>query len=643
MSIALGGIVFLQYTMLKESYTQKEMIFDQSVSSALIDVSKKVEKQEAINFIRTKINEPVKLRLKNKTNVTRSARSKNRNKNTIKNKQQDLNKEIKNQSQITYSHSEVLDLPVPPIPPQVYNFEFPDFEFQFDIENERDNDKIKQQHSNRQKRIKHVQDSLRKIQKSFELRFKEQYKNAEISANSRMADSLLRLSVESMPSYYEYFSDSGKIILWNKRSPSSPPRIAVAPGKPISRSQVFVAPVAPKVNSTKVYDNVINSDEEEIPEPELDNVFISNKNNKIDILNEIATEMEVLRVPIEHRIDSNLIDSLLAVELAKRGIWQQYDVLIQLDNKDVFYKTSNIDINNNFAFYSINLFEDPEGRSKAKINVSFPNKDKIISNQMGPSIAISIMLLSTLIGIFVYTIRAILKQKKISDLKNDFINNMTHEFKTPVSTILLASEALKDNTILTDENRVQRLAGIIYDENLRLSEHVERVLNMAKMDKGEVKLAMNSIGLHEILKECLVHFELTLENKNQSVELNLNATNDNIYVDVFHLKNIIHNLIDNASKYSKENTTISISTYNTKNELVLSVKDQGIGMKKEQLKKIFEPFYRVPTGNLHDVKGFGIGLHYVYTILKLMSAKIQIQSELGKGSEFSVYFSKKLN
>jgi two-component system phosphate regulon sensor histidine kinase PhoR len=190
---------------------------------------------------------------------------------------------------------------------------------------------------------------------------------------------------------------------------------------------------------------------------------------------------------------------------------------------------------------------------------------------------------------------------------------------------------------------VQRLAGIIYDENLRLSEHVERVLNMARMDKGEVKLAMNSVGLHQILNECFVNFELNLENKNQTIETDFKASNDKIYVDVFHLKNIIHNLIDNASKYSKENTTIFISTYNSKNQVVLSVRDQGIGMRKEQMKKIFEPFYRVPTGNLHDVKGFGIGLHYVHSILKLMNAKIQIQSELGKGSEFSVYFSKNLN
>ena len=266
----------------------------------------------------------------------------------------------------------------------------------------------------------------------------------------------------------------------------------------------------------------------------------------------------------------------------------------------------------------------------------------MLSEQMGSVLASSILLLLVLLACFVYTIQAILKQKKLSDLKNDFINNMTHEFKTPVSTILLASEALKDPSVVKDEPRVHRLASIIYDENLRLGEHVERVLNMARMDKGEIKLAMNAVSLHTIINDVLKHMELPLANKNQEIVLNLLATSDSVYADSFHLKNIVQNLIDNASKYSNVNSRIFIETEMQNGFVKLKVRDQGIGMKKDQVKKIFEPFYRVPTGNLHDVKGFGIGLHYVYSILKAMGGKISVKSEMGLGSEFSILLPKEL-
>lgn len=633
MCSALIGIVALQYTMLKESYAQKEMIFDQSVSSALIDVSKKVEKREAVNFIRTKITKPKK----SKNNVSKSNTS-NGNKKT---------KYIKSTSS---SYTVNIAPPSTPLPDKLNDIESYDAVTVYDDarikeldKNQRELEKRAQkQILNRQEKIKQLQDSLKKRQKEFEFYFNDEMFNPETFNFSGMTDSMLKLSFNVAPSYFEYRSDSGKIIIHKKPRSSkdleSIPRkgsraiVRSIPEPPNFPTHTIVAPASPAPPANIVLSDVSG---------ELKNVFIKPEIDRRDLIEEIATEMQVLTLPIEQRIDTNYIDSLIAVELSKRGIWQNYEVIIQTDNNSkVFYKTSDIDFTDNYAFYTIDLFENPDGKSMARINLSFPNKDKIISNQMGPSIVISILLLSTIISIFIYTIYAILKQKKLSDLKNDFINNMTHEFKTPVSTILLASEALKDNSILNDESRVKRLAGIIYDENQRLSEHVERVLNMAKMDKGEVKLAMNSVSLHEIIHECLNHFELNLENKRQNIELNLSAINDNIYVDVFHLKNIIHNLIDNASKYSNSNTTIFITTKETKSEIIFSVKDQGIGMKKEQMKKVFDPFYRVPTGNLHDVKGFGIGLHYVNSILKMMGGRITINSELGKGSEFSVYFNK---
>ena len=548
--------------MLKESYEQKEQIFDQSVSSALIDVSKKIEKQEAVKFIQTKISKKQKERNTSESVAPIAKRSKN---NYYKRRKQ----------------------------PNL--------------------------------------DSAFYSKKDFEFFKNEDFESINIYGVDDYIDTAIQDVVKVMPDYFEFTYDSSGVLIQKSNkvaktkgtrtmvrvSPPKPPVFAAQPEFPIQ------VPIAPPIRILK-------------REPEIA------KKEKIKLIEEIATEMQVLSIPIEKRIDSSYIDSTLKLELLKRGIIYNYDIIIQ-SNEDgkIFFKTSDLKNVNDYAFYSIGLFEDNNGVSKANINLTFPDKEKIISNQMWPSIIISIVLLVTLLSIFIYTIRAILKQKKLSDLKNDFINNMTHEFKTPVSTILLASEALKDNSILNDGNRVKRLAGIIYDENQRLSEHVERVLNMASMDKGEVKLAMNCISLHEVLKTCVKHFDLNLENKSQKVQLNLNAKNDLIYVDEFHLKNIIHNLIDNASKYSSENTNIFIETENFKNEVVFKVRDQGIGMKKEQVKKIFEPFYRVPTGNIHNVKGFGIGLHYVHSILKLMGGKISVRSEYRLGTEFSVSFENK--
>jgi two-component system, OmpR family, phosphate regulon sensor histidine kinase PhoR len=382
------------------------------------------------------------------------------------------------------------------------------------------------------------------------------------------------------------------------------------------------------------------------PEPKrvaLRTILDREKKNKEQVIKDLAAELDALTIPLENRIKPQVIDSLLKIELKKRGILLDFNLVIK-NNKEhkVFFTSVNDGIDAKDDYYSAVLFENVGNEEAPYINIAFPEKQQMISDAMGPVLGTSLFLLLMLLTAFAYTIQAILKQKKLSDLKNDFINNMTHEFKTPVSTILLASEALKDPSVVKDEPRVHRLASIIYDENLRLGEHVERVLNMARMDKGEIKLAMNAVSLHNVINDVLKHMELPLANKNQEIVLNLHATNDSVYADAFHLKNIVQNLIDNASKYSTINSRVFIETEMQNGFVKLKVRDQGIGMKKDQVKKIFEPFYRVPTGNLHDVKGFGIGLHYVYSILKAMGGKISVKSEIGLGSEFSILLPKEL-
>lgn len=223
-------------------------------------------------------------------------------------------------------------------------------------------------------------------------------------------------------------------------------------------------------------------------------------------------------------------------------------------------------------------------------------------------------------------------------MKTDFINNMTHEFKTPVSTIMIASEALKDNEIARDQSRVARLANIIYEENERLGSHIERVLNIARIDKNDFKLDKKPLDVNEMIAVVIDSMELKLQKCNAVTTLQLEAENPIINADELHFSNVIYNLIDNAIKYSAGSPDITISTLNKNGQVVIRVADKGVGMSRDQQTKIFEQFYRIPTGNLHDVKGFGLGLSYVNTVVKRLNGIISVKSEKEKGSEFELKF-----
>jgi len=221
-------------------------------------------------------------------------------------------------------------------------------------------------------------------------------------------------------------------------------------------------------------------------------------------------------------------------------------------------------------------------------------------------------------------------------MKNDFMNNMTHEFKTPVATIMIASESLKDPEISQDRSRVARLAGIIYDENVRLGNHIERVLNIARMEKGDLKLDSESIDMHDLIHTVIDSMSLQLQKSNVNIDLDLAAEHAIVLGDELHLSNVIFNLIDNSIKYSNTDTLIRIKTRSEDKRIKLTLSDNGIGMGKEQLSKIFDQFYRIPTGNIHDVKGFGLGLSYVQDIIKRLGGTIKVKSEANKGTEFEI-------
>lgn len=241
-----------------------------------------------------------------------------------------------------------------------------------------------------------------------------------------------------------------------------------------------------------------------------------------------------------------------------------------------------------------------------------------------------------IIAAFYITVRTLLNQKKMSEIKSDFINNMTHEFKTPLATISLAVDALKNEKVINDKTKWQYFNNIIKDENKRMNKHVETILQAALMEKQEFKLNLTPLHIHDLLPHITENFQLQLQEKNGKIELLMNATDDVINVDEVHFTNIVSNLIDNAIKYSKENLIIKLITHRTPKYFIVQVQDNGIGMSKETVKRVFEKFYRAHTGNLHNVKGFGLGMSYVKSVVDAHKGKIKVESTLGKGSTFTI-------
>lgn len=365
------------------------------------------------------------------------------------------------------------------------------------------------------------------------------------------------------------------------------------------------------------------------------------KAGKKSILQDIANEYQQVNIPLKNRINPHITDSLLKAELLNSGINLAYNYKISSNYKDsvIFLKAAQKKDNfKPYNTYKTPLFKSDVVRDGGYLTITFPKKNTVILNNMRVILASSTALLLILIGSFTYTIFSILRQKKLAEMKTDFINNMTHEFKTPVATIMIASEALSDPEINNDTSRVKRLAGIIYDENKRLGDHIERVLNIAKTEDENVKIEQSNIEVNDIMQAVADSMRLQLQKCDATLTLQLKADKNTIIGDYLHFSNVIFNLLDNAIKYSKDKPQISISTQNNANELIIKIADNGIGMSKDQQKKIFDQFYRIPTGNVHDVKGFGLGLSYVHTMVKKMNGSIQVHSEKEIGSEFIIKF-----
>ncbi len=352
--------------------------------------------------------------------------------------------------------------------------------------------------------------------------------------------------------------------------------------------------------------------------------------------------MDIRKVkPIKERINESILDSLIDVELQVTGIRTtfEYGVFNIPGNKMVFQKTGKYpsQLLNIEKSYQFALFPGDIQGSKNFLIVYFPNERNFLLGQMASLLLVSVGFILIIIFAFFFTVTTVFKQKKLSEMRSDFINNMTHEFKTPISTISLACEALKDKDIVKTESLFDNYIGIISEENTRLKSMAEKVLQTAIIDKGELKLRKEWVDFNEIIREAVKKINIQVKNKGGQVLLDLNTENVKLKADRMHLMNVILNLIENANKYNLTNPEILISSYESDLGVHIHIQDNGIGISKNNQKKIFDKLYRVPTGNIHNFKGFGLGLSYVKAIVDKHDGNVSVTSELNKGTTFKIF------
>ncbi len=344
------------------------------------------------------------------------------------------------------------------------------------------------------------------------------------------------------------------------------------------------------------------------------------------------------RLDVYDYIHPDLLDSLVTAELKCMRLEGQYyyGIYNKTNNRVAFgcYEGFEKDLINSPYQFSVSSIYRP---GNYYLSVYFPGKTVILIRMIGYWLLWSALFLLVLIFSFVYVIFNLLQQKKISEIKNDFINNMTHEFKTPIATTCLAAEMMQREEVLNDPNRIKKYAGIIQDENSRLQNQIEQVLHVAAMEQNGPAFKMKKLSVHGLLESVVESFELLIKERNADITLHLDAPNPLVTGDKFHLLNVFYNLLDNALKYSPTNPKIDILTQNQGNQLIITFKDNGIGISHEHQKDIFKNLFRVPTGNIHEVRGFGLGLYYAKTVIEHHHGRIQLKSEPGAGSAFSIF------
>ena len=343
--------------------------------------------------------------------------------------------------------------------------------------------------------------------------------------------------------------------------------------------------------------------------------------------------------PLRQRIDYNFLANELMAEFKDNGIDLPFHFVVTTTSGRVVYSCDceNFDPNNLNDSYSQTLFRNDSPNKMGVLRVYFPTLDKYIDSSVGFMIP-SVIFIVVLMVSFSFTLIVLVRQKKVTEMKNDFINNMTHEFKTPISTISLAAQMLNDEAVTKSPNMFRHISGIINDETKRLRFQVEKVLQMSMFEGRSNTLKFKEVNVDELIHGVVNTFAIKVENCGGSIDLDFAAENPFVMADEMHLTNVIFNLMDNAVKYKKEDEALqlNVKTWNEQNKLIIAIADNGIGMRKEDLKRVFDKFYRVHTANRHDVKGFGLGLAYVKKVVVNHKGTIRAESEFGQGTKFII-------
>lgn len=338
-------------------------------------------------------------------------------------------------------------------------------------------------------------------------------------------------------------------------------------------------------------------------------------------------------VPIYKRVTPEQIETLLRRKLQGEGVILDFEFAIYDDDLATKVQTENFEKLN---AYGVPIFLDNNNESSYKLWVDFPERKRYLISSILWMIVLSIIFTGIIILAYVSAIYQLIRQRQISQIKTDFINNMTHEFKTPIATINLALDSIRNPKIINDREKVMRYLGMIKDENKRMHAQVENVLRISKLEKNELNISKERLKLHDLVEDAITHIELIVEDRKGYVKTHLNAAKSSVLANESHFTNVIVNILDNAVKYSDDVPKIDVYTENVGNNIILKISDQGNGMSKQVAKRVFEKFYREHTGNVHNVKGHGLGLAYVKQIIDDHQGHISVESEKGKGSTFII-------
>ena len=428
-----------------------------------------------------------------------------------------------------------------------------------------------------------------------------------------------------------------------------------------------------RTNETIIYSNIINSEDygisasffdkkldsikiknytakrkTEIYSDNIDNSFIRKtatpntnieKSGRLDFLDNAQFEIVYKDIAgmkqIQERVSIEMLQKLLAEELNEYGIDTPFEFNIYSNGLATKVKSDHFKYDKK-ATYSIPVFIDNDGINKYQLLVTFPCKKSFLFSEFIGICILSIIFTLIILVAYSSTLNQLIRQRQISEIKTDFINNMTHEFKTPIATINLALDAIKNPKIIDDKEKVLRYLQMIKDENKRMHAQVENVLRISKLYKNELDISKISTNIHEIIEDAIEHVNLIIEDREGTITPNLAALRTTVLLNDVHFTNVLVNILDNAIKYSTEKPIINIETENVKEYIIIKIKDQGIGMSKAAQKRIFEKFYREHTGDLHNVKGHGLGLAYVKRIIEDHNSEVFVESEKGKGSTFII-------